>query len=130
MEMKKHHLPLLLPALLLALALRAAEPREVHILAVNDMHANLDQFPNFAALVDGIRAKHPNLLLFSAGDNRTGNPVNDMHPEPSLPMSTLMNKIGFNLSAVGNHEFDSGYLGFRRLVYRSHFRHVCANMSS
>lgn len=107
-----------------------AATQEVHILAVNDMHANIDQFPNFAALVDGIREKHPGLLLFAAGDNRTGNPINDMHPEPSYPMLTLMNKVGFNLSCLGNHEFDAGTVSLRRVIYRSHFRYVCANMTA
>ena len=114
---------------LVAAVTSLADTKEVHILAVNDMHANIDQFPNFATLVNGIRTKHPGLLLFSAGDNRTGNPVNDMHPEASLPMITLMNHVGFNLSAIGNHEFDAGLVALRRVVYRSHFRYVCANMS-
>ena len=42
---------------------------EVAILAVNDMHANIDLFPKFAAMVDSLRAIYPDLLLFSAGDN-------------------------------------------------------------
>ncbi|MCL2104528.1 MAG: bifunctional metallophosphatase/5'-nucleotidase [Kiritimatiellaeota bacterium] len=114
--------------LIFATVAAVAETKEIHILAVNDMHATIDRFPRFAALVEGIRAKHPGLLVFSAGDNRTGNPVNDMHPEPSHPMLTLMNKVGFNLSCMGNHEFDAGTVALRRLVYRSHFRYVCANM--
>jgi 5'-nucleotidase len=105
-----------------------AQNREITILAVNDMHASIDLFPQFAALVDSMRTVYPNLLLFSAGDNRTGNPVNDMHPEPSFPMTSLMNKVGFNLSALGNHEFDGQLNSLRNVVNRTTFRHVCANM--
>ena len=82
------------------------QKKEVHILAVNDMHAQLDVFPQLAALIDSLRAEDPSLLVFSAGDNRTGNPVNDKYRIPAYPMVALMNLTGFNGSALGNHEFD------------------------
>ena len=50
----------------------------VRILSVNDIHANIDQFPKFATMVDSLKALYPDLLVFSAGDNRTGNPIHDM----------------------------------------------------
>ena len=87
--------------LVIAITLTAfAQTKEITILAVNDMHAAIDRFPKFAALVDSMRTVYPDLLLFSGGDNRTGNPANDMYPEPSYPMMALMNKVGFNLSCV------------------------------
>jgi len=104
-----------------------AQTREITILAVNDMHASIDRFPKFVALVDSMRAIYPDLLLFAVGDNRTGNPANDMHTD-SYPMVELMNKAGFNLSAVGNHEFDARVEGFRSMVNNSNFRYVCANL--
>jgi len=116
-------------SILVAIAISAlAQTREITILAVNDMHASIDRFPKFVALVDSMRTIYPDLLLFSAGDNTTGNPANDMHPVPSYPMTALMNKAGFNLSCVGNHEFDNNIDGFRTVLNNSHFRHVCANM--
>jgi len=105
-----------------------SQSKEITILAVNDMHASIDRFPKFAALVDSMRAIYPDLLLFSAGDNRTGNPVNDVHPEPSYPMTALMNKTGFNLSCIGNHEFDGKIEALRNVINRAEFRHVCANI--
>ena len=105
-----------------------AQNKEITILAVNDIHATIDRFPRFIALVDSMRAVYPDLLLFSAGDNRTGNPANDMHPEPSFPVVTLMNRAGFNLSAIGNHEFDNKIDGLRSVINNSDFRYVCANM--
>ena len=105
-----------------------AQTKEITILAVNDMHACIDRFPKFAALVDSMRTIYPDLLLFAVGDNRTGHPANDMHLD-SYPMVTLMNKVGFNLSAVGNHEFDGGVDGLRSMINNSNFRYVCANIS-
>ena len=96
---------------LLGLALLIAtnvfgQKQEVHILAVNDMHATIEAFPKLAAIADSLRTLYPSLLIFSAGDNRTGNPLNDMYEVSSYPMVALMNQVGFNATAVGNHEFD------------------------
>lgn len=103
-----------------------AEKREVHILAVNDMHAAIEVFPQFAALVDSLRAVDPGLLLFSAGDNCTGNPLSDKYEIPSYPIVALMNQVGFSGSVLGNHDFDNHSL--KRLVGLSNFRYICANM--
>ena len=103
-----------------------AEKREIHILAVNDMHAQMEVFPQLAALADSLRTVDPSLLIFSAGDNRTGNPINDKYTLPAYPMVALMNQIGFNASTLGNHEFDVHSL--ERLVGVSHFRYICANV--
>jgi len=105
-----------------------AQTKEITILAVNDMHATIDRFPKFIALLDSMRTVYPDLLLFSSGDNCTGNPASDMHPQPSYPMVVLMNRAGFNLSVVGNHEFDGNIDGLRYMINHSNFRYVCANM--
>ena len=112
-------------ALLLVTCLYA-EKREIHILAVNDMHAQIEVFPQLAALADSLRTIDPGLLIFSAGDNRTGNPINDKYILPAYPMVALMNQVGFNGSTLGNHEFDSHSL--KRLVGLSNFRYICANV--
>jgi len=102
------------------------QKQEVHILAVNDMHANLGAIPKLAAIADSLRTLYPSLLVFSTGDNRTGNPVNDMYEVSSYPMVSLMNQIGFNASAVGNHDFDVKSLA--PLMGYSNFSYICANM--
>jgi len=102
------------------------QKQEVHILAVNDMHATLEAFPKLAAIADSLRTLYPSLLVFSAGDNRTGNPLNDMYEVSSYPMVSLMNQVGFNASAVGNHEFDVKSLA--PLMGYSNFSYISANM--
>jgi 2',3'-cyclic-nucleotide 2'-phosphodiesterase (5'-nucleotidase family) len=102
-----------------------AEKRDIHILAVNDMHAQIEVFPQLAALADSLRTIDPSLLIFSAGDNRTGNPINDKYILPAYPMVALMNQVGFNGSTLGNHEFDVHSL--KRLIGLSNFRYICAN---
>ena len=101
---------------------------EIVILSVNDMHASIDQFPKFATMVDSLRAVYPNLLLFSAGDNRTGNPVNDQYKPVNYPMIELMNRTGFDLCAVGNHEWDGNVVNLRNDIERAKFPFLCANV--
>ena len=102
------------------------EKRDIHILEVNDMHATIGTFPQLAALIDSLRTADPALLVFSAGDNRTGNPLNDKYVIPAYPMVALMNITGFNASTLGNHEFDAHSLA--RLTGLSNFRYICANV--
>lgn len=101
--------------------------KKVEILAVNDIHAALDNFPRFAFMVDSLRAIYPNLLLISGGDNQTGNPINDMFPKKGMPVIELMNAVKFDLSAVGNHEFDSKIDGFSEITHVATFDYLCAN---
>lgn len=101
---------------------------EIAILAVNDMHANIDLFPKFKTVVDSLRGVYPDLLLFSAGDNRTGNPVNDQADQANAPVIALMNEVGFDVSAVGNHEWDGGVECFRMNIEQARFPFVCANV--
>ena len=110
--------------------LSACGPKEqkLYIVSINDMHANIDNFPKMAALLDSLRAEHPDLLLFGAGDNRTGNPINDRAAEPAKPMYELMNAVGFDLSTFGNHEWDGGVLALRDVLTWAKFPFVCANV--
>lgn len=104
------------------------QAKSVTILAVNDMHAALDNFPRLASMVDELRETYPDLLLVSAGDNQTGNPANDQYPEKGMPMIELMNALEFDLSAVGNHEFDSGLAGFEHITHKANFEFLAANI--
>ncbi len=101
--------------------------KELEILTVNDMHAAIDNFPKFAYLVDSLRAVYPDMLLVAGGDNQTGNPVNDQYPEKGLPMIELMNAVGFDVTCVGNHEFDLGQKQFTKLRGKAKFDYICAN---
>lgn len=104
-----------------------ADEKVLFVVSVNDMHGNIDNFPQFAALLDTLRKQYPDILLISAGDNRTGHPVNDRYPKPSYPITKLMNEVHFDLSTLGNHEFDIGIDGLRNVVEWSNFDYVCAN---
>ena len=104
-----------------------AAAEEITVLGINDMHAALDNMPRLATLVKRERERDPQALLLSAGDNRTGNPYSDMAKRTGWPVVALMNYMGFNLSALGNHSFDNGMDPLRDLIDSAEFRVVCAN---
>ena len=122
---------LLVMACFTILFLSACGPKEqkIYIVSTNDMHANIDNFPQMAALIDSLRTAHPGLLVLGAGDNRSGNPINDRYAEPCKPMYELMNAVGFNLSTFGNHEWDGGPLALRNVLNWANFPFVCANVT-
>ena len=124
--MKKCVLAVLFACLLSAAA--AAQTKEIHTISANDIHAKIQNFPQLAAIVDSMRAVYPNLLVLSAGDNRTGEPLNDLYEIPAYPMVALMNQIGFDATTLGNHEFDSGQAGLAKLISLSNFPYLCCNI--
>lgn len=127
--MKKNFLSLLLLTTFFFISCGDKEIHEVQILAVNDMHANIDEFPHLAFVADSLRQLYPEMILVSAGDNRTGNPYNDYNPEqPNAPMVKLMNELHFDVSCLGNHEFDNGAMGMRYLAQKAQFPIICANV--
>ncbi|MCX6304583.1 MAG: bifunctional UDP-sugar hydrolase/5'-nucleotidase [Bacteroidetes bacterium] len=101
---------------------------EIIILHTNDMHSKIDNMAKLAYLADSLRKGHPYVYLVSAGDNFTGNPVVDMVPEKGYPMIDLMNRCGFEVSAMGNHEFDMGQTMLKKRMQQAKFPFISCNM--
>ena len=114
-------------AVLLLVSTGFAQKKDIRILSVNDIHAKIENMPQLAAIVDSLRALYPDLLVMSAGDNRTGEPLNDLYEIPAYPMVALMNQIGFDCTTLGNHEFDSGQTGLATVINLSNFPYICCN---
>ena len=125
--MKKNFLSI--AALVLVSFFGIAHGETVRILSSNDMHSAIEKMPQYAAIVDSLRAIDPFVLIFSAGDNRTGNPYNDLYEPTTYPMISMMNLIGFNASALGNHEYDSNVEGLARVISLSNFPYLAANIT-
>jgi 5'-nucleotidase len=101
---------------------------DVQLLALNDFHGNLEPPSGssgrilpapggtnvdaggaafLATHIREMRATNPNSLVVSAGDLIGASPLLSaaFHDEPTIE---AMNRIGLDLNAVGNHEFDEG----------------------
>jgi 5'-nucleotidase/UDP-sugar diphosphatase len=133
--MKNSNLQILIVLLLAVLPFSTATAKkctktfEVIILHTNDMHSKIDNMGKLAYLVDSIKAGNPHVFLFAAGDNFTGNPIVDMYPEKGYPMIDMMNRVGFNLSVMGNHEFDLGQETQNKRRSEATFPFICANIN-
>ena len=104
-------------------------PTKLTIFIMNDMHGQLDNFSKVKYIVDEEKT-NTNVLLVSAGDLFSGNPIVDNYPEKGYPMIDLMNKVGVDVSVVGNHEFDYGEINLKARIEQADFKWVCANMQT
>jgi 5'-nucleotidase len=102
----------------------------VIIMHTNDMHSKIDNFPKIAFLIDSIRKTNKDVYLFSAGDLVTGNPIVDRYKIPGYPMIDLMNRVGYQITEIGNHEFDLWQSGLNRAMKQAKFPFICANIDA
>ena len=68
----------------------------------------------------------PHFLVLSGGDNWTGPAVSTWFKGES--MVEVMNAMGYDASAVGNHEFDFGLDELKARIEQANFPYVAANM--
>ena len=108
---------------------RHISERSFVIISTTDMHAKVENFPKLATAVAACRDTVTTLLVDS-GDRWTGNAYVDMAEEPRRPIIDMMNRLGYDVATLGNHEFDSGqaYLGYMNGL--AEFDIVCANCLS
>ena len=122
-------------ALLLVPAVATAKPDdvEVQLLGLNDFHGHLESTtpgtiaptPSeprvpaggaeyLATHIRNLEGDARNSLVVSAGDLIGASPLLSalFHDEPTIE---AMNRIGLDLNAVGNHEFDEGAAELRRM---------------
>jgi 5'-nucleotidase len=120
------------------IAAPAAEPVRLRLIGFNDFHGNLEpgnlslmladpaspdkpmRVPAggaaaLAGLVKALRAEAPHSLLLSSGDLIGGSPLVSalFRQEPTIE---VMNRIGLQANAVGNHEFDAGLAELQRMA--------------
>ncbi len=103
---------------------------ELQILHASDLEGGVDAIdsaPNFAAIIDNLEDESPNTIILSAGDNYIPGPFFSAAGDSSVSETlqevldnpnaeegvgrvdiSIMNVVGFDASALGNHEFDAG----------------------
>lgn len=93
---------------------------------VNDVHGQLKNMAKIKHIVDAQKEKNPTILV-SAGDMFSGNPVVDNYKDAGYPMIDIMNQTGFNMAAIGNHEYDNGDSILAVRIAQSNFPWITAN---
>lgn len=111
---------------------------KIVILHTNDVHSHLEPFPandpkypglggveRRAALIRDVRVKEKNVILLDAGDIFQGTPYFNMFGgEVEMKMMTSM---GYEASAIGNHDFDGGMDNLAKQLQHASFPLLCAN---
>ncbi|EPD83253.1 hypothetical protein HMPREF1529_02626 [Microbacterium sp. oral taxon 186 str. F0373] len=97
------------------LSARKSAPTMIDILTINDFHGRIEagsQGEAGAAVLAGAvaakKAKNPNTILVSAGDNIGASTFTSLIQQDS-PTIDALKAAGLEVSAVGNHEFDRGF---------------------
>ena len=103
--------------------------KKLTIFILNDIHGQIDNFAKVKYLVDQEKTK-TNVILTSAGDIFSGNPIVDNYPQKGFPIIDLMNRVGFDVSVIGNHEFDYGEANLKERMEQAKFNWVCANVQT
>lgn len=117
-----------------------AQKKQLVILHTNDTHSCVMPLnPNLAdsalagrggflrrmALIEDERAKAPGLLLIDSGDFSQGSPYYNFY-KGEVEVE-LMNRMGYDVATIGNHEFDFGLENMARIFRMAKFPIVCAN---
>lgn len=101
--------------------------KKLTIFFVNDVHAQIDNFAKVKHIVDAEK-QNTNVIVASAGDLFSGNPVVDNYEEKGYPIIDVMNQVGFDVAVLGNHEFDYGPEVLKDRMEQSKFPWLCANI--
>ena len=93
---------------------QAADPVNIQVIGTNDFHGRLladRDIPGaakYAGAVDALRAQNPNTIFAAAGD-LIGATTFESFINQDKPTIDVLNEMGLDVSAVGNHELDQGY---------------------
>lgn len=109
------------------------------ILQTNDTHSRLDPFPmdgtktqglggvaRRKVLIDRIRSREEYTLLVDSGDMFQGTPYFNLYG--GKPEIEALNRMGYEVATVGNHEFDNGVSGLESTMPLARFEWVSSNL--
>lgn len=103
---------------------------DVYIFYTSDVHCGVDENITFAglkALVDETKAEHPDTLLVDCGDFLQGGSLGSLTRGEAV--IELMNKMEYDVVALGNHDFDYGIPRLKELIGKAEFPVVSANIT-
>lgn len=115
----------------------AVFPVNITILHTNDTHSQVEPIAEGAknahqggyarrmGLIQQYRTEEPDLLLLDAGDFSQGTPYFNFY-NGRVEVDAL-NRMGYDVVTLGNHEFDNGVDTLACVLSDAHFDVVCAN---
>lgn len=110
----------------------AAEETKITIVHTNDTHANVKDdgkavigFAKLAGYINELK-KDNNVLVVDGGDMFQGLPFANL--EKGQNIVDIVNQVGYDAMAVGNHEFDFGSQNLMEIKSKINFPMVAANI--
>lgn len=110
-----------------------ANTKKITILHTNDSHGRAIEgefdgmgFAKLSTLVKQYESKNPNTLLLDAGDTLHGTTFATLSKGESIV--NVMNKVGYDGMAAGNHDFNYGYERLMELKDKMLFPLLSANV--
>lgn len=105
------------------------EIKDLTIFFINDQHGQIDNFSKIKQII--IEEKQEtSVIVVCSGDIFSGNPVVDNYIDKGYPIIDIMNQVGFDISAIGNHEFDYGVSILKERMEQAEFDWICANINT
>ena len=101
---------------------------DIVILHVNDVHCGLNDkigYDGFVLYRDEMKKKYKNVISVDVGDHIQGGSIGAISNGEAI--IKLMNKIEFNVSILGNHEFDYGIEQLQKLRKNISSNYICSN---
>lgn len=99
------------------------EPLSINL--ADTMQADRGGFLRRLTMIEQERKKDPKLLLLDSGDFSQGSPYYTLF-KGDVEIE-LMNRMHYDASTVGNHEFDFGLENMARLFKMANFPIICSN---
>ena len=134
--MKKKLLSLLL-AIAMVISLAACEKKPamgkdatatepVVIVHTNDVHGAVSNYAKVAALASQYESEGAYVLILDAGDFSQGDTA--VSVSEGATAVELMNMVGYDAVALGNHEFDYGFEALKKNMENAQFPVLAANV--
>ena len=96
------------------------------ILHSNDVHGAIEGYARIAQLKKDFEAKGAAVILADAGDFMQGSPY--VSTSRGADAVAMMNAAGYDVAALGNHEFDYGIERQREALAKAGFTVLCADV--
>lgn len=96
------------------------------ILHTNDVHGAIENYAKVAALADKYEAEGAYVLVLDAGDFSQGSSYVSL--SEGATAIELMNMVGYDAVALGNHEFDYGFEALKKNMESAQFPVLAANV--
>lgn len=96
------------------------------VLMSNDVHGAIEGYQYMAGLRDELKKRGADVLLVDSGDYIQGS--KEVSATKGASAIRMMNKTGYDLATIGNHEFDYAYTRLRELLSEANFDVISDNI--